>query len=97
MNHTAVTGTVATIPRYRIRGFVPTTTFDLHVDMARRTYTFHIRALNSLAKQSRRFHVDDPVAITGYLHAEPYDMPDRSIWHRVEIVAYEIDHRTDPA
>ena len=90
MNLTAITGTIATIPRYRIRGFVPTTTFDIHVDAARRTHTFHIRACNDLAKQSRHLRVDDPVAITGHLHAESYDMPDRSIWHRVEIVADRI-------
>lgn len=50
MNLTVITGTIATIPRYRIRGFVPTTTFDIHVDVARHTHTFHIRAMNNLAK-----------------------------------------------
>ena len=92
MNTAAITGTVATVARYRIRGFVPTTTFDIEVDFARRVYAFHVRAMNDLAKNSRHLGVGDPVAFTGYLHAEPYDMPDCSIWHRVEIVAYEIDH-----
>lgn len=94
MNTAAVSGTVATVPRYRTRGFVPTTTFDIRVDFARRAYTFHVRAMNDLARQSRHFQVADPVEITGYLHAEPYDMPDRSLWHRVEIVAYEIDRQS---
>ena len=97
MNTTAITGHVATTPRYRVRGFVPTTTFDVRVDFARRLYTFHVRAMNDLAKTSRHFRVADQVAITGYLHAEPYDMPDSSIWHRVEIVAYEIEHQPHPA
>ena len=52
--------------------------------------------MNDLATQSRHLRVDAPVAITGYLHAEPYDMPDRSIWHRVEIIAYEIEQPADP-
>lgn len=95
MNLTTISGTIASIPRYRSRGFVPTTTFDIHVDVAHRTHTFHVRAMNDLAKQSRHLHAGDTVAITGYLHAEPYDMPDRSIWHRVEIVANEIDHPAD--
>jgi hypothetical protein len=92
MNTAALTGDVATAPRYRLRGFVPTTTFDIQVDFARRVYTFHVRAMNDLAKTCRHLRPGDPVAVTGYLHAEPYDMPDCSIWHRVEIVAYEIDH-----
>lgn len=97
MNTTAITGHVATTPRYRVRGFVPTTTFHVRVDFARRLYPFHVRAMNDLAKTSRHFRVADKVAITGYLHAEPYDMPDSSIWHRVEIVAYEIDHQPHTA
>lgn len=96
MNLTVITGTIATIPRYRLRGFVPTTTFDIHVDVARRTDTFHIRAMNDLAKRSRLLHPGVPVTIIGYLHAEPNDMPDRSIWHRVEIVADRIEPRINP-
>lgn len=96
MNLTVITGTIASIPRYRLRGFVPTTTFDICVDVARRTHTFHIRAMNDLAKQSRHLRTGDPVTIIGCLHAEPNDMPDRSIWHRVEIVADQIEPRIDP-
>jgi hypothetical protein len=92
MNTAAITGNVATAPRCRVRGFVPTTTFDITVDFARRGYTFHVRAMNDLARSSRRLRVGDLVAVNGYLHAEAFDMPDCSIWHRVEIVAYEIDH-----
>jgi len=93
MNTAAITGIIPTEPRYRIRGFTPVTTFDVTVPFARRSYTFHVRALNDLAKTSRHWHAGDEVSVTGYLHAEPYDMPDRSVWHRVDIVAYEIDHR----
>jgi len=91
MNSAAITGTVSSAPRHRVRGFVPATTFDVCVDFARRSYTFRVRAMNDLANDTRHLHVGDPVAVTGYLHAEPYDMPDRTVWHRVEIVAYEID------
>jgi hypothetical protein len=35
------------------------------------------------------------VAISG--HLQPFDMPDRSVRHRVEVVAYEIEHHVIPA
>lgn len=97
MNTVAVSGTIATQPQYRTRGFVPTTSFDVHVEFARRIYMFHIRAMNDLARTTRRYRPGDHVAVTGYLHAEPFDMPDRSVWHRVEIVAYEIDRHSQAA
>jgi len=96
MNLSVITGTIATIPHYRIRRFVPTTTFDIHVEVARRTDTFHIRTMHDLAKESRHLHPGDPVTIFGYLHAEPHDMPDRSTWHRVKIVADQIEPRVNP-
>jgi hypothetical protein len=93
MNTTAITGTVATSPRYRVRAFVPTTDFDVTVEFARRSYTFHVRLMNDLAKTARRYVPGDHVAVVGYLHSEPFDMPDCSVWHRVEIVGYEIEHQ----
>lgn len=86
------------MPQHFIRGFVPTTTFDLRVDFGRRIYTFHVRAMNDDSKSSRFLHVNDPVAMTGYLHAEPTDLPDGRVGQRVEIAAYEVEyhpHRTN--
>ncbi|MGE0307160.1 MAG: single-stranded DNA-binding protein [Acidimicrobiia bacterium] len=91
MNTAAITGIVATAPRYRMREVLPTTTFDVSVAFARRTYTFHVRALNDLAKETRYLRPGDQLAINGYLHSELYDMPDRSVWYRVEIVAYDVE------
>ena len=61
---------------------------------ARREYTFHVTALNEFAKTARLFAAGDRVELSGYLHSELFDMPDRTVWHHVEIVAYEIDHET---
>ena len=97
MNTATITGTIATTPRYRRRGLVPATTFDIHVDIDRRAHTFHVRAMNDLARQSRYLRIDALVTITGYLHADPYDMPDNSVWHRVEIVAHQVDQQPPPA
>lgn len=91
MNTTAITGTVTTIPRYRIRAFVPTTAFDVRVDFARRAYTFRISALNDLARTAQTIQVGDHVAITGYLHLEPASTDPTAL--HFEIVAYEIDHQ----
>ena len=55
-----------------------------------------MQALNDQAKTAGRYVAGDLVAVTGYLHTEACDMPDRSIWHRVKIVAYEIDHQPAP-
>lgn len=96
MNTAAITGIVATIPTYKLRGFLPATDFDVTVTTGRRTYTIHVQALNDQAKTARRYVTGDLVAITGYLHTEACDMPDRSVWHRVKIVAYEIDYRPAP-
>ena len=92
MNSIASTGTVASAPQHVILGFVPSTTFDLRVDFARRTYTFQVRAMNDDAKSSRYLHVNDPVAITGYLHAEPINPLDNESGQRVEITAYEVEY-----
>ena len=92
MNHIAITGTVASAPHHFTRACVPTTTFDLRVDFAHRSYTFQVRAMNDDAKFSRYLHVNDPVAITGYLHAEPIDPLDDDSGQRVEITAYEVEY-----
>lgn len=73
------------------------TEFDITVTTGRRRSTFHVTALNDLAKTARHFTTGDRIELTGYLHAEPFDMPDRTTWHRVEIIAYEIDHHPTPA
>lgn len=93
MNNVAITGRVATTPHHTYSGFMHRTEFDISVMTARREYTFHVTALNDLARTARRLDTGDHVAISGYLHSEPFDMPDRTVWHRVEIVAYEIDHQ----
>lgn len=92
MNNLAITGTVATVPRHFVHAFVPTTTFDLRVEFARRTYTFQVRAMNDDAKSCRYLHVNDPVAITGYLHIEPTRRPDGQVVERVEIAAYDVEY-----
>lgn len=91
MNSVALTGRVASSPAHHFSGFMHRTDFDIVVTTAGREYTFHVSALNELAKTARRLQVGDRVEITGYLHSEPFDMPDRTVWHRVEVVAYEID------
>jgi hypothetical protein len=93
MNTVALTGLVASSPAHHFSGFMHRTEFDITVTTARREYTFHVSALNELAKAARRLEVGDRVEITGYLRSEPFDMPDRTVWHRVEIVAYEIDRQ----
>lgn len=96
MNTATITGIVSSVPTFRHRGFVPATDFDVTVAVGRRCHTLHVQALNDLAKVARRYVVGDHVAVTGYLNSEAFDMPDRSVWHRVKIVAYEIDHQPAP-
>jgi single-stranded DNA-binding protein len=93
MNTATITGTVSTVPTCKTRGFEPTTDFDVTVTTGRRTYTLHVQALNGEAKTARRYLIGDQVAVTGYLNSEAFDMPDRSVWYRVKIVAYEVEHR----
>ena len=93
MNTATITGTVSSVPTFKHRGFVPTTDFDVTVAVGRRRHTLHVQALNDQAKVARRYVIGDHVAVTGYLNSEAFDMPDRSVWQRVKIVAYEIDHR----
>jgi len=97
MNFTLITGRVATPPRFRGRGRVARTTFDVTVQFAGRSQTIHVRAMNDVARRARRLQLGDPVAIAGHLQSEPFDMPDRSVWHRIEIVPHEIDHHVIPA
>ena len=92
MNSVALTGRAASPPTHTFSGFMHRTEFDVIATTARRACTFHVAALNELAKAARRFTVGDRIDVSGYLDSEPFDMPDRSVWHRVEIVAYEIDH-----
>ena len=93
MNSVAVTGRVATTPVHTYAGFMHRTRFSIEVTTGRRQHTLDVVALNDLAKSARCLTIGDPIGVTGYLHAEPFDMPDRTIWHRVDIVAYEIDRQ----
>jgi len=96
MNTATITGTVTSLPTYKTRGFVPTTDFDVAVTTGRRTYTLHVQALNTQAKTARRYVIGDQVAVSGFLNSEAFDMPDRSVWYRVKIVAFEVEHRPAP-
>jgi len=96
MNTATISGTVSSAPTFMHRGFVPTTDFDVTVPVGRRRHTLHVQALNDQARVARRYVIGDHVAVTGYLNSEAFDMPDRSVWQRVKIVAYEIDHEPAP-
>lgn len=91
MNSVAVTGRVATTPMHSFAGFMHRTRFSIEVTTGQRQHTPDVVALDDLAKTARCLTIGDPVGVTGYLHAEPFDMPDRTIWHRVDIVTYEIE------
>lgn len=93
MNSVAITGLVATTPTHTFVGFMHRTRFSIEVSTGRRQHILEVVALNDLARTARRLAIGDPIGVTGYLHAEPFDMPDRTIWQRVDIVAYEIDHQ----
>lgn len=90
MNNVAITATIASAPRYT-PGVPRTSNFDVTVTTTRRDGTLHITTYNDLAASTRHLRIGDRVAVTGYLRSEPFDMPDGTVRHRVEIVAYEID------
>ena len=92
MNNVAIIGRVTSTPRHHYSGFMHTTECDLTTRTGRRDYVLHVVAHNDLAHTARHLAIGDQVAVTGYLRSEAFDMPDRSIWYRVEIVAYELDH-----
>jgi len=93
MNSVNVTGQLVTEPDYCFRGFMHVTEFDIEIAVhKRRRYRFHVVAMNDLARTARCLLIGATVAVNGTLRSEPYDMPDRSVWHKTEILAYELDH-----
>lgn len=93
MNSVTVIGVVTTQPDHRVSGFTHSTAFDITVTTGRRENTLHVTARNDLAKDARHLHVGEHVAIVGYLLSDAFDMPDRTVWYRVEIVADQIDRQ----
>jgi hypothetical protein len=91
MNSAIVTGTIVSELRFRVHRLAVSTSFDLSVDFGRGNTVLHIRATSALAHSARRLRLADHVVVIGSLHAESFDMPDRSECHRVEIVANQID------
>ena len=93
MNAATISGLVVATPstRRRIRG--STTTFDLDVlaPGGERVDRFHVVAHRDVAGDLRNVDPGDSVTVTGHLQAEPCDMPDRSVWYRVEVVAHTIN------
>lgn len=92
MNNVAITGRVTSAPKHTYSGFMHTTQFDLTTRTGRRDDLLHVVVHNDLAHTARHLDIGDEVAVTGYLRSEAFDMPERSIWYRVEVVAYEVDH-----
>lgn len=93
MNSVIVAGTVASAPDHHYVRLTHTTEFDVDVATATRrprTDRLHVVAREHLAGPAARLAVGTPVAVAGFLRSEAFDMPDRSIWHRVEIVAHSI-------
>lgn len=93
MNTAAITGTIATPPTYNVHGFVPHHAVQRH-GQHRSPRAHTPRPNNERPRQDRApLGPGDHVAVVGYLHAEPHDMPDRTVWQRVEIVVLVIDHQ----
>lgn len=92
MNTATVTGLVATAPRDRRRIIGSTTTFDLDVlaPGGERVDRFHVIAYRDAAHDLHNVRPGDSLTVTGHLRSEPFDMPDRTVWHRVELVARTI-------
>jgi len=92
MNSVTITGQVVGVPDHAYHGFTHVTEFDIEVPVQRRrTDRFHVVTLNDLAQSTAQLPAGTRVAITGTLRSEAYDMPDRSVWHKTEIRAYELD------
>ena len=92
VNSVNITGRLVTAPEHCFRGFTHVTEFDIEVPIhKRRDDRFHILTYNELARSAKHLTLGTSVAITGFLRSEAYDMPDRSIWHKTEIVAFTFD------
>jgi hypothetical protein len=92
MNSVNITGRLVTEPDYCFRGFMHVTDFDIEVAVhKRRTDRFHVVTCNDLAPTARWLLVGATIAVNGSLRSEAHDMPDRSIWYKTEILAYELD------
>jgi hypothetical protein len=48
---------------------------------------FQVIAHRYVASALRDVHAGGSVTVNGHLRSEPFDMPDRSVWYRVAIVA----------
>jgi single-stranded DNA-binding protein len=94
MNAATISGLVAGMPHSRRRIIGATTTFDLDVlaPGGERVDRFHVIAYRDAAGDLRNLKPGDSVTVTGHLRSEPWDMPDRSVWYRVELVAHAITH-----
>jgi single-stranded DNA-binding protein len=92
MNSVNLTGRLVSEPEHRYRAFTHVTEFDVEVPVHKRRYDrFHVVAHNDLACIARRLPIGVTVAVVGTLRSEAYDMPDRSIWYKTEILAHELD------
>lgn len=90
MNTVALTGTIATQPHHTWCRLGRVTEFDLDVaplSTQRQPERFHVVAHHTLARDTSRLSVGCAIAVTGVLRSDPVDMPDCSVWHRVEIAA----------
>lgn len=92
MNSVSLAGRLVTEPEHYYRAFTHVTEFDIEVAVHKhRNDRFHVVTCNDLACTARRVPVGVSVAVVGTLRSEAFDMPDRSIWYKTEILAYELD------
>jgi hypothetical protein len=92
MNRVTIGGVVVGTPTCR-RSLVRTTThfeLDVSAEDGERVDRFQVVASRDLADDLRGVRHGDVITVTGYLRSEPFDMPDRSVWYRVELVACAI-------
>jgi hypothetical protein len=93
VNAATLSGLVVTAPTARRRLAYSTTAFDLDVlgPGGERVDRFHvISSRDAISDLRHTLHAGDAVTVTGHLRSEPFDMPDRSVWYRVELVARSI-------
>ena len=97
MNTVNLTGRLVTEPEHRHWVFKHVTEFDIEVAAHnRRSDRFHVVTRNDLACNARRLPIGVTVTVIGTLRSEAYDMPDRSIWYKTEILATSSTASTDP-
>ena len=89
MNGATISGKVVSAPILHRCRLVAKAEFDLDVPApcGDRIDRFHVVAGRDLAAAVGDVRQGDPIAVTGYLRSEPFDMPDRTVWYRVELVA----------